>query len=77
MHVYRELPAEYTAGAAFCGVRDMSDIVHKLFLIMYANILMSSSVTPAIMYAEILFYSSIYHLILYILCNKIVATKSY
>ena len=48
MHVYRETPAEYTAGAAFCGVRDMSDFVHKFFLIMYANILMSSSITPTI-----------------------------
>ena len=48
MHVYRELPAEYTAGAAFCGVRDMSDIVHKFFLIMYANILMSSLIKPTI-----------------------------
>ena len=67
MHVYRGPPAEYTAGAAFCGVRDMSDFVHKFFLIMYANILMSSSVTPTIIYEEILFYSSIYHSILFII----------
>ena len=74
MHVYSEPPAEYTAGVAFCGVRYMSDLVHKLFLIMYANILMSSSVTPTIIYAEILFYSSIYHFILFIICNIVVAT---
>ena len=74
MHVYNVPPAEYTARAAFFGVQDTSDFVHKFFLIMYANILMSSSVTPTIIYAEILFYSSIYHSILFIICNIVVAT---
>ena len=71
MHVYSGPPSEYTARAAFFGVQDTSDFVHKFFLIMYANILMSSS---TIIYVEILFYSSIYHFILFIICNIVVAT---
>ena len=63
MHVYSEPPAEYTARAAFFGVQDTSDFVHKFFLIMYANTLMSSSVTPTIIYEEILYYSSIIYII--------------